>query len=184
MVYAFSCGKGWSLKITCPSLWGFFGIATVLVLTTGVVLMFFPMTGIVISVPGFWTNYLSYVVFLFRWRFSPPKQLDGGDQDKVSACYLSMGNFIGSAHYRGFSLASAIVAILGCYVGLKILVCSKLRVDQFGRNSVFHGLCEQKINLRRLLFQEYVHCLYHSRSIPNFRCNKMLDSCSTGNGQH
>jgi hypothetical protein len=35
------------------------------------------------------------------------------------------------------------------------------RVDQLGGNSVFHGLCEQKILLHRL-FQEYVHCLYHS----------------------
>jgi hypothetical protein len=65
IAYAFACGKGWSPKITCPSLWGFSGIATVLGLTTGVVLMFFPMLGGVISVPVFWLMYLSYVVFFF-----------------------------------------------------------------------------------------------------------------------
>ena len=59
---------------------------------------------------------------LFRWRFSPTKQLDGGHQDEVSACYLSMGNSIGSAPYRGFSLASVIGTSLGYYVADRIFL--------------------------------------------------------------
>ena len=64
IAYAFACGKGWSPKITCPSLCGFFGIATVLGLTTGVVLMFFPVMDNVIFVPVFWISiYLTLCSF-------------------------------------------------------------------------------------------------------------------------
>ena len=65
IAYAFACGNGWSPKISCPSLWGFFGIATVLGLTSGVTIMFFPVDGSVINTPQFWSQYPTYVVFFF-----------------------------------------------------------------------------------------------------------------------
>jgi hypothetical protein len=53
IVYAFACGKGWSPKISCPSLLGFFGIASVLGLISGITTMFFGVGQYLILVPSF-----------------------------------------------------------------------------------------------------------------------------------
>ena len=102
-------------KITCPSLWGFFGIATVqyvLGLTTGVVLMFVPSDDGHRYFGSKFLDELSVVrCVLFRWHFSRTQRnnywMEANNQDKVvvSACYyLSMGNCIGSGLSRKESL--------------------------------------------------------------------------------
>jgi len=62
--YTFLCGSGWSPKISCPSLLGFLGIATVVGLLAALPTLAFPPVNI-LMVPAFWNFYLGYVVFFF-----------------------------------------------------------------------------------------------------------------------
>jgi len=73
IVYAFACGKGWSPKISCPSLLGFLGISVVLGLVGGIGSVFLPDfltvvpngATVVMLAHNFWGQYFSYVVFFF-----------------------------------------------------------------------------------------------------------------------
>jgi len=65
IAYAFACGHGWYPKGKCPSLLDFFGIAMVLGMIGSVLPLFFPQTETVITVPNFWNQYISYIVFFF-----------------------------------------------------------------------------------------------------------------------
>merc|ERR1712149_80629 len=62
--YTFLCGSGWSPKISCPSLLGFLGIATVVGLLAALPTLAFP-PGNILMVPEFWKFYLGYLVFFF-----------------------------------------------------------------------------------------------------------------------
>ena len=62
--YAVACGKDWSPRISCPSLLGFFGIASALGFCSGIISMFFPQDEFAF-VPLFWNEYPSYIAFFF-----------------------------------------------------------------------------------------------------------------------
>jgi len=65
IVYAFTCGHGWSPKIKCPSLLGFLLICAAIGLITGVLLLFFPSSDFFFTTPQFWQDYPSYPLYFF-----------------------------------------------------------------------------------------------------------------------
>jgi glucan biosynthesis protein C len=65
IIYAFACGKGWSPKIKCPSLCGFYGIATVLGVLGYIADIFFPTQDDFFGVPNFFAHYHLYTIFFF-----------------------------------------------------------------------------------------------------------------------
>jgi len=65
IVYAFTCGHGWSPKIKCPSLLGFLLIGAAIGLITGVLLLFFPSSDFFFTTPQFWQDYPSYPLYFF-----------------------------------------------------------------------------------------------------------------------
>jgi len=65
IVYAFACGKNWSPAIACPSILGFFIIGLLVGLFTGILILFVNPNDNFLTVPSFWTEYPSYVVYFF-----------------------------------------------------------------------------------------------------------------------
>mmetsp|Transcript_14752 Transcript_14752/g.37110 ORF Transcript_14752/g.37110 Transcript_14752/m.37110 type:complete len:571 (-) Transcript_14752:83-1795(-) len=65
-VYAFACGKGWSPKISCPSILGFFAISVALGLWSTFVSVFLPMGApTVLNVPESPSVSLLHLLFFF-----------------------------------------------------------------------------------------------------------------------
>jgi len=65
IIYAFACGERWHPKIKCPSLLGFFIIGIVIGILAGLLQMFTPPLGGFMTVPAFWSSYLSYIIYFF-----------------------------------------------------------------------------------------------------------------------
>jgi len=65
IIYAFACGERWNPSIKCPSLLGFFIIGIIIGIFAGILAMFTPPAGSFMTVPVFWSSYLSYIVYFF-----------------------------------------------------------------------------------------------------------------------
>ena len=65
IIYAFACGERFNPSIKCPSLLSFFIIGIIIGTITGILLLFTDPGGNFLTVPGFWSNYPSYIPFFF-----------------------------------------------------------------------------------------------------------------------
>lgn len=64
ILYSFVCKKGWSPKMECPTILGFFGWSLVIGVVTGTTTLFYS-NQVIFNVPNFWRDYPQFVFFFF-----------------------------------------------------------------------------------------------------------------------